>query len=172
MCRASKYLWNNSHLPYLFPQIAKFLRLTRGQPGFCRPQMGPMLSHELCYQGPFAFYAKLGTHFTNNLCAYNPKIMWSDAFFHQYSNLMGTITPIAIIESVSSNVWDRITWWRHQMETFSALPAIWAGNSPVPHKGQWSGVLMFSLICARINGSVNNREAGIWDAIAPIMMSL
>ena len=24
------------------------------------------------------------------------------------------------------------TWWRHQMETFSALLAIWAGNSPVP----------------------------------------
>ena len=23
-------------------------------------------------------------------------------------------------------------WWRHQMETFSALPAICARNSPVP----------------------------------------
>ena len=29
-----------------------------------------------------------------------------------------------------------------------------------PHKGQRRGALMFSLICARINGSVNNREAG------------
>ena len=27
---------------------------------------------------------------------------------------------------------DVITWWRHQMETFSALLAICAGNSPVP----------------------------------------
>ena len=56
------------------------------------------------------------------------------------------------------------TWWRHQMETVSALLVICAGNSPVsgefPHKGQWRGVLMFSLICARINGWVNNREAG------------
>ena len=26
---------------------------------------------------------------------------------------------------------DQITWWRHQMETFSALLAICAGNSPV-----------------------------------------
>ena len=35
-------------------------------------------------------------------------------------------------------------------------------QSPVnsPHKGQWRGALMFSLICARINGWVNNREAG------------
>ena len=34
----------------------------------------------------------------------------------------------------------------------------WPVNSP--HKGQWRGVLMFSLICAWINGWVNNREAG------------
>ena len=32
------------------------------------------------------------------------------------------------------------------------------GNSP--HKGQWRGALMFSLICAQINHWVNNDEAG------------
>ena len=41
---------------------------------------------------------------------------------------------------------------------------ICAGISPVPvnspHIGQWCGALMFTLICARINGWVNNREAG------------
>ena len=57
------------------------------------------------------------------------------------------------------------SWWRHQMETFSALLAICEGNSPVPgelapHKGQWRGALMFSMICVWINGCVNNREAG------------
>ena len=29
-----------------------------------------------------------------------------------------------------------------------------------PHKGQWRGALMFSLICVWINGWVNNREVG------------
>ena len=35
-------------------------------------------------------------------------------------------------------------------------------RSPVnsPHKGQWRGALMFSLICTRMNGWVNTREAG------------
>ena len=33
--------------------------------------------------------------------------------------------------SILSVSW-RYTWWRHQMETFSALLAICAGNSPVP----------------------------------------
>ena len=51
------------------------------------------------------------------------------------------------------------------METFSALLAICAGNSPVspvnsPHKGQWRGALMFSLICIWTNDWVVNREAG------------
>ena len=57
-----------------------------------------------------------------------------------------------------------VSRWRHQMKTFSALLALCAGNSPVtvnsPHKGQWRGTLMFSLICAQINDWVNNREAG------------
>ena len=57
----------------------------------------------------------------------------------------------------------KTTWWRHQMEAFSALLAICAGNSPVPanspHKGQWRGALMFSVICVWINGLVNNRKA-------------
>ena len=52
--------------------------------------------------------------------------------------------------------------WRHQMETFSALQAICVGNSPVnsPHKGQWRGALMISLICAWINGWRNICDAG------------
>ena len=62
-------------------------------------------------------------------------------------------------------VWLRdLSWWRNQMEPFSALLALRAGNSPVtgefPAKGQWRGALIFFLFCAWINGWVNNREAG------------
>ena len=48
------------------------------------------------------------------------------------------------------------------METFSALLALCAGNSPVnsPHKGQWRGALVFSLIFAWKKHWVNTREAG------------
>ena len=49
--------------------------------------------------------------------------------------------------------------WRHQ--TFSALPALCAGGSPVysPHKGQWRGALMCSLVGARTNSWANNGDA-------------
>ena len=45
------------------------------------------------------------------------------------------------------------SWWRHQMETFSALLALCA------HKGQWRGAFMFSLICAWTKCWANNGDA-------------
>ena len=57
-----------------------------------------------------------------------------------------------------------VTWWRHQMEKFTRYwPFVRViHRSPVnsPHKGQWRGAFVFSLICARINSWVNNGEAG------------
>ena len=57
-----------------------------------------------------------------------------------------------------------LSWWRHQMETASALLAICAGNSPVPGEFPTQrpvrGALMFSLICVWINCWVNLREVG------------
>ena len=55
------------------------------------------------------------------------------------------------------------SWWRHQMETFSALLALCAGNLlPVnsPHKGHWRGALMIHLISVWINSWRHTREAG------------
>ena len=70
------------------------------------------------------------------------------------------LTLSGFIKRYSQCLW---SWWRHQMETFSTSLALCAGNSPgpvnSPHKGQWRRALMFSLICARINDWVNNREA-------------
>ena len=55
---------------------------------------------------------------------------------------------------------DDVIKWKH-------FPCHWPfvrgiHRSPVnsPHKGQWSGALIFFLICAWINGWVNNGEAG------------
>ena len=53
------------------------------------------------------------------------------------------------------------TWGRHQMETFSALLALCAGNPPVidgfPHKGQWRKAFDVFFICAWTNGWANTR---------------
>ena len=61
---------------------------------------------------------------------------------------------------VTSEVYDDVFKWKHFPRYWSFVQ--WIRRSPVnsPHKGQWRGALMFSLICAWINGSVNNDEAG------------
>ena len=55
-------------------------------------------------------------------------------------------------------------WWRHQMETFSALLAICSGNSPVTGEfpAQRPVTRSFRVFCdlRRINRWVNTREAG------------
>ena len=55
---------------------------------------------------------------------------------------------------------DDVIKWKHFLCYWPFARGI--HRSPVNslHKGQWRGALMFSLICARINGWVNNREAG------------
>ena len=54
----------------------------------------------------------------------------------------------------------------HDVIKWKHFPCYWPfvrgiHPSPVnsPHRGQWCGALMFSLICAWMNGWVNNREA-------------
>ena len=55
---------------------------------------------------------------------------------------------------------DDVIKWKHFPRYW---PFVWGiHRSPVnsPHKGQWRRALIFSFICAWINGWVNNRKAG------------
>ena len=116
--------------------------------------------------------------FSQRLCTDVCNIMIIDihTFLHWYA-------------STNHNLWEWCTllancaWWRHQMETFSALLAICAGNSPVT--GEFTAKkpvtrsfdVFFDL---RLNeGWVNNHEAGdlrrhsaCYDVIAMICCDL
>ena len=50
--------------------------------------------------------------------------------------------------------------WKHFSRYWPCVRGIHRSPVNSPHKGQWRGALMFSLICAQINGWVNNRDAG------------
>ena len=70
-----------------------------------------------------------------------------------------------------------ISWWRHQMETFSALLALCAGNSLVTGESHsqrpvtWSFDVFFDL---HLNKHLSKHfvRLVIWDAIVLIMTSL
>ena len=50
--------------------------------------------------------------------------------------------------------------WKHFPRNWPFMRGIHRSPVNSPHKGQWRGALMFTLICARINGWVNTRESG------------
>ena len=55
---------------------------------------------------------------------------------------------------------DDVIKWKHFPRYWSFVRGIHQSQVISPHKGQWRGALMFSLICVWINGWVNNRETG------------
>ena len=55
---------------------------------------------------------------------------------------------------------DDVIKWKHFPRYWSFVRGIHRSPVNSPHKGQWRGALMFTLICARINDWVNNGEAG------------
>ena len=54
---------------------------------------------------------------------------------------------------------DDVIKWKHFPRYWPFVRGIHLSPVNSPHKGQWRGALMSSLICAWINGWVNNREA-------------
>ena len=100
-----------------------------------------------CFSTRASVTTVLSAHPCVSSCLWVKSLWWGYAIWHQRS-------------------WSSFfqSWWRHQMETFSALLALCEGNSPVtgefPHKGQWRGALMFSLICTSTNRWVINRDTG------------
>ena len=55
---------------------------------------------------------------------------------------------------------DDVIKWKHFPRYWSFVRGIHRSLVNSPHKAQWRGALMFSLICAWTNGWVNNRGAG------------
>ena len=55
---------------------------------------------------------------------------------------------------------DDIIKWKHFPRYWPFVRGIHRLPVNSPHEGQWRGALKFSLICSRINGWENNREAG------------
>ena len=63
----------------------------------------------------------------------------------------------------SSTWWrqhDDVIKWKHFVRYWPFVRGIHRSPVNSPHIGQWRGALVFSLICACINGWINNHEAG------------
>ena len=72
------------------------------------------------------------------------------------------LTPLKLIstEPYGTNTHDDVIKWNYFPRYWHFVRGIHRSPVNSPHKGQWRGALMFSLICVWINDWVNNREAG------------
>ena len=57
------------------------------------------------------------------------------------------------------NLHDDVIKWKYFPRYWPFVREIHRSPVNFPHKGQWRGALMFTLICDRMNGWVNNHEA-------------
>ena len=55
---------------------------------------------------------------------------------------------------------DDVVKWKHFPRYWPLVRGIYRSAVNSPHKGQWRGALIFSLICAWTNGWINIRDAG------------
>ena len=112
-----------------------------------------------------SLYRLISTDFERSaLLAFVMRIPVTGGFHSQKSQKCGnyfhvTTLSCAVCEKRFQNMTER-----QNSETFlgftGPLCGAFTGPGELSHKGQWRGALMFSLICARINDWVNNREAG------------
>ena len=93
-------------------------------------------------------HGAVGCHFT---WSFFPKIL---------TKKQQPIVHLSMECLVNSNSHDDAIKWKHFPRYWPFVQGIYRSPLNSPHKGQWRGALMFTLICARINSSVNNREAG------------
>ena len=73
-----------------------------------------------------------------------------------------TLLPISyyLIASRFLCYHDDVIKWKYFPRYWPFVRVIHRSPVNFPHKGQWRGALMFTLICARKNGWVNNGEVG------------
>ena len=77
-----------------------------------------------------------------------------------------TASSISRLLAMHGTKTSAVTWWRHQMETFSALLALCAWKSPVTgefpsQRPQWHLALVFFFICA-LNKQLSKQSGGWW----------
>ena len=97
---------------------------------------------------------------------------WESQVLYGWHNCNGFGIYDSVADMGANSRHDDVIKWKHFPRNWPFVRGIHRSPVNSPHKGQWRGALMFSLICVWINDWVNNREAGDWDAIAPIMTSL
>ena len=84
----------------------------------------------------------------------------SELRVQEVSRCMYTVYPAVLLWLFCCGYHDDVIKWKHYPRYWPFVRGIHWSPVNFPHKGQWRGALMFSLIYAWTNSWVNNRDAG------------
>ena len=90
------------------------------------------------------------------ITAYQSRMFQTVVFCPTLTNCVTDLTVKATFHFLH----DDVIKWKHFPRNWPFVREIHRSPVNSPHKRQWRGALMFSLICVWINDWVNNREAG------------
>ena len=127
--------------------------------------------YSVCRTGPDKWPIFCRHHFQAHFLFENRFILAENCFnsFLRNKPIFWTTEGIAHGKGRQEESWGKGIKVNHHMMTSSngnifrvtgPLCGIHRSSVNSPHRGQWRGALMFYLICAWINGWVNNRETG------------
>ena len=88
----------------------------------------------------------------SNIITENGELLWYQRYCHWWHHRLSKIQLSGFQADVIK--------WKHFPCYWPFVRGIHRSAVNSTHKGQWRGVLIFSLICTWINGWVNNRKAG------------
>ena len=111
-----------------------------------------------------------GDGFALNKSSYYLKQLWPSLLIHMFltrhqcamidSSMPHLSQYVCICLFLYIYIHDDVIKWKHFPRYWSFVREIHRSTVNSPHKGQWRGALMLSLICASSNDWVNTREAG------------
>ena len=90
------------------------------------------------------------------ICKYTP-IIWACMYIYITYLYIDTVRDVCTWIMLCH---DDVIKWKYFPRYWPFVRGIHRSPANSPHKGQWRGALMFSLICVWIHGWVNNGEAG------------
>ena len=106
--------------------------------------------------------------FINRVKKWAPATVWRVYYFPWSNDGCISIQLRTIAKEKSIMCHDDVIKWNHSPRYWPFVRGIHRGPVNSPHKGQWLGAFMFSLICAWITVEQTIVRLVIWDAIAPL----
>ena len=96
---------------------------------------------------------------THKMSSLSIPVQWT---MRNWSTLFRYLIAMQSASFLGIETWvqEDVIKWKHFVRYWPFVRGIHRSPVNSPHKGQWRGALIFSLIYARINGWVNNGKAG------------